>query len=213
MNELTAFIHWANRISSRRGLICHFYISESTKQYYSSTDYAFFNLFSDSKNWMVKGTTEHGVISKRGKTSPIPCLNCFEVNDKFYEALKQLSDKGNTRFELGIIFNKRKLKTHYGRNKIIDVTPIAKPPDPFPSPRECHRYDWICSRRKLWPFHQCDVVRLEIPETDFGLPITAIPCQAIMGMLIRRKEHHGIVNLLQELKKWDMKRIGVFPLL
>jgi hypothetical protein len=135
------------------------------------------------------------------------------VNRKFYDALDRLSDEGNPRFELGIIFNKRKLKNQYGKARVIDVTPIVKPPDPFPSPKECHHYGWARSRRKLWPFNNCDVVRLEIRGSDFGLPITAISRQSIMGMVTKRKDYHGIVSMLQERKDWDSSKIRVFPLL
>lgn len=213
MSTLNKLQHWADKESNRRGLLCHFYISGNEKQYYSTTDYAYFNLFSNSPDWIVKGTTEHGVASKRGKISLVPCLNCFEVNDKFYEALGRLSEEGNPRFELGIILNKRKLKTRFGKTKVIDVIPIFKPPDPFPSPKECHHYDWARSRRKLWPFNKCDVVRLEIPESDFGLPIAVIPRGTIMGILTRPKQYHGAMKMLQDIKRWDTTEKFVFPVL
>jgi len=213
MSALNKLTRWADKEGHRRGLVYHFYISESEKQYYSTTDYAYFNLFSNSPDWIVKGTTEHGITSRRGRPSAIPCLNCFELNSKFYDALNKLSEEGNPRFELGIIFNKRKLKNHFGKTKVVDVTPIFQPPDPFPSPKECHRYDWARSRRKLWPFNNCDVVRLEIPKSDFGLPIALIPRDTVMGILTRPKEHHGIMKMLQDNKKWDMTEIGVFPVL
>jgi len=213
MSSLNKLEHWASREGRRRGLVCHFYISKSEKQYYSTTDYAYFNLFNNSPDWIVKGTTEHGIASKRGITSPVPCLNCFELNDKFYQALDRLSEEGNSRFELGIIINKRRLKNHFGKTKVIDVTPIFKPPHPFPSPKECHHYDWARSRRKLWPFNNCDVVRLEIPELDFGHPIAVIPCDTVKGVLTRGKEYHGIMKMLQDIKKWDMSQISIFPVL
>ena len=213
MSNLNKFSHWAEKESNRRGLLCHFYISGSEKQYYSTTDYAYFNLFSESYDWIVKGTTGHGIASKRGKTSTVPCLNCFEVNDKFFEALDRLSQQSNPRFELGIVLNKRKLKTKFGKSKMIEVDPVFKPPEPFPSPRECHHYDWARSRRKLWPFNKCDVVRLEIPESDFGLPMAAIHYDTIMGMLTRAKEYRGIANMLQDIKKWNVAEIGIFPVL
>jgi len=213
MNELNRFIHWANKEMAGRRLVCHFYISESEKPYYSKTDYAYFNLLSDSRNWIVKGTTGHGIRSGRGKASPIPCLNLFEVNEKFFNALDLLSNQGNKRFDVGIIFNKRRLKGSFGKAKVVNVTPIFGPPDPFPSPKECHRYDWVRSRYRLWPFNKCDVVRLEIPESDFGLPIATIPYQAIAGMLIRRKDYHGIAKIMQDTKRLDTSRIQIFGLL
>jgi len=213
MSALSKMTRWAEKVSARRGLLCHFYISGSEKQYYSTTDYAYFNLFSDSSDWIMKGTSGHGITSKRGKTSAVPCLNCFEINDKFYEALDRLSEQGNSRFEFGIVLNKRKLKMQFGKNKVVDVEPVFKPPEPFPSPKECHRYDWARSRRKLWPFNMCNVVRLEIPESDFGLPIAAIRADTVMGVLTRPKEYHGIMQMLQDAKKWDATEKGIFPVL
>lgn len=213
MSALNKLERWAERERSRRGLLCHFYISGSEKQYYSPTDYAYFNLFSNSSDWVVKGTTEHGITSKRGRTSAVPCLNCFEINDKFYEALDRLSSQGNSRFELGIILNKRKLKTQLGKRRVVDVEPVFKPPDPFPSPKECHHYDWARSRRKLWPFNKCDIVRLEIPESDFGIPIAALRADNITGIMTRTKQYHGIMQMLQTVKEWNIAEIGIFPVL
>jgi len=167
MKELKAFIRWANRERRRRGMICHFYIAEISKekqkQYYSKIDYAYFNLFCDSPDWIIKGTPEHGVRSKRGKPSPVPCLNCFEINGKFYDAIRQLSVEGNEKFELGLVLNKRMLRRRF---EVIDVS--TKPPSPLPPPSECHYYDWPQQRaRGLQPFHYCDVVRVEIPKSSF----------------------------------------------
>jgi len=186
MKDVTRFIRWANRTRKRRGLVCHFYIERSTKQYYSTTDYAYFNLFSDSREWTVKGTPHHGIKSQRGKRSPVPCLNCFEIDDYFHEGLKTLCDEGNEKFELGIIFNKRKLKNWFGKNKIIDVS--EEPPSPPPPPNECHHYDRVQKRRgPLYPFHFCYVVRVEIPISKFhGLAIEGIPYHIVMAMLVKK---------------------------
>jgi hypothetical protein len=211
MREITRFIRWANRKRPWRRLICHFYIAKSRKQYYSTTDYAYFNLFDRSPDWLVKGTPEHGITSRRGKRSAVPCLNCFEIDEEFYEGLRTVCDEGNERFELGIIFNKRKLKNHFGEGKIIDVTPIVKPPSPYPPPKKCHLYDWRRSRRKLWPFHKCNVVRVEIRPSRFHkIPIEPIPYHIIMGLLVKNKDYSSI-ELLLEAKRWD--EIEVFPLL
>ena len=157
MTEISKFIRWANLERQYRGLLCHFYIEKSKQQFYSTTDYAHFNIFSDSRNWIVKGTPKHGIKSKSGKTSPVPCLNCFEVNKKFYDALKRLHTQVNQKFELGIILNKRKLKSEFN---VIDVCNI--PPFPRPSPKECHYYDFPQFRKGvLDPFNFCDVVRVE----------------------------------------------------
>lgn len=210
MKKITGFIRWANRTRKRRGLICHFYIAKSTRQYYSKTDYAYFNLFSDSREWTVKGTPHHGIKSQRGKRSPVPCLNCFELNNEFHEALKVLCNKGNEKFELGIIFNKRKLKNWFGKKKVIDVS--TEPPSPLPPPKKCHHYDWPRKRRGvLDPFNYCDVVRVEIPKSSFhNLAIESIPYHIVMGMLVKQDDYADICELL-ESKMWD--EIEVFPLL
>jgi len=192
VTEISKFIRWANHIRPYRGLICHFYIGKSRKQFYSTTDYAYFNLFSDSRDWIVKGTPKHGIKSQRGKSSPIPCLNCFEINEEFHEALRTLYDEGNEKFELGIIFNKRKLKNHFN---VVDVS--TSPPFPRPPPKECHCYDWPRKRiGTLYPFNYCDVVRVEIPHSKVHkLPITSIPEHIIMGMLVKQEDYSAIENL------------------
>lgn len=120
MPSIKRFRSWAKKDSRGRKLICHFYIKGSKNQYYDNSDYAYFNLFSGSKSWLVKGTLEHGISSRTGKRSKVPCLNCFGVNDEFYKAMKNLAKNGNSRFEFGIILNKRKLKnTTFG---VIDVS-------------------------------------------------------------------------------------------
>ncbi|MFX0117172.1 MAG: hypothetical protein ACFFB3_21685 [Candidatus Hodarchaeota archaeon] len=213
MTEMSRFVRWANRKRKWRGLICHFYIPKSTKQYYSKTDYAYFNLFSDSYTWIVKGTPHHGIKSTRGKRSPIPCLNCFEINPEFYDALKELQahrDEVSSKFELGIIFNKRKLKNLFGRRHVIDVSTDYI--SPLPPPRKCHHYDRPRKRvATLFPFNYCDVVRIEIPKSELSdLPIIGMPYDIIMGMLIKEEDFAGINGLL-ESKDWN--EIEVFPLL
>ncbi|MCW4047892.1 MAG: hypothetical protein NWE99_10115 [Candidatus Bathyarchaeota archaeon] len=59
MSQIVRFIEWAEEERVRRGLMCHFYMAESDKQYYGKIDYAYFNLYSDSRNWLVKGTPKH----------------------------------------------------------------------------------------------------------------------------------------------------------
>lgn len=209
IKEITRFIRWANRTRKRRGLICHFYIAKSTKQYYSTTDYAYFNLFAETRDWIVKGTPHHGIRSQRGKRSPVPCLNCFEIDDQFHDALKTLLEEGNEKFEFGLILNKRKLKNWFGKKKIVDVS--KNPPIPRPPPKQCHLYDWPRKRVVLYPFHYCDVVRVEIPQFGFfNLAITSIPYHTVMGILTKLEDYSDIRDLLEE-KRWET--IEVFPLL
>ena len=204
---INSFKKWARSQSYRRGMICHFYMPESNKQYYGKTDYAYFNLLSNSLDWLVKGTTGHGIKSKRRKSSSIPCLNCFEVDDEFFWALKKLTPGDNTKFELGILLNKRKLRSYFG---VIDVS--IEWPHPIPSPNKCHYYDNPRFRQgTLYPFNYCNVVRVEIPRSAIhGVHIAPISNDQIMGMLVKRGDYRAITKLL---KFKGMEEVEVFPLL
>lgn len=208
MRNVNEFIKWAKKETYRRGLVCHFYIHKSKKQYYDKTDYAYFNLFCDSQDWIVKGTTGHGISSQRNKRSKIPCLNCFEVNDKFYKAIRKLSAGGNDKFKFGIILNKRILKKDF---EVINVSTII-PNGKRPPLNECHCFDIAHKRRwVLNPFNYCDVIRIEIPESEISEePITRIPKRAIAGMLVKNDDSRAVNKLLKENGKG---RINVFPIL
>lgn len=203
--KVSKFIKWAKNESYRRGLICHFYIPDSEKQYYDKTDFAYFNLFSDSRYWIIKGTPNHGIRSKKGKCSPVFCLNCFQVNDEFFSALKTLEERKNHKFDLGILFYKRKLKNRF---KVIDVS--IERPALHPPPSKCHYYDNASSRKGvLYPFNYCDVVRIEVPGSEFRrLPIAAIPRKYIAGFIVRRGDYWGVTRLL---KKKGMSSADAFP--
>jgi hypothetical protein len=198
LSQANRFIKWAKEKRVGRSLICHFYMAESDKQYYGKTDYAFFNLYSDSRNWLVKGTPKHGISSARKKRSPVPCLNCFEVNEEFYKALGKLQEGTNEKFDLGIILNKRKLKNKFN---VIDVSKY--PPNPLPPPKECHYYDRARQRVKvLAPFNNCDVVRVEIKPEPKQPPFATIPYQTITALLIRAGTYRQIAKLTKK-KRWD----------
>ncbi|HUW47657.1 MAG TPA: hypothetical protein VMW36_02805 [Patescibacteria group bacterium] len=117
---MARFKRWANSHRSGRGLLCHFYTVEGKKQkqYYTKPDYAYFNIFSKSPDWLVKGTTGHGITSERKRVSQVPCLNCYKVNDDFYTGLKTLAEEGNQKYELGIILDKAALKKVF---EVVDV--------------------------------------------------------------------------------------------
>jgi len=202
---ISSFIRWANQVSYRRGLLCHLYISSSTKQYFDKTDYALFNLIADSRGWIVKGTADHGIRSKRGKVSPVPCLNCFEINEMFFEALKKLKD--GHKFEFGIVLNKRRLANNF---KVINVE--ARLPKPLPPPKECHHYDSPRNRPgALSPFHYCDVVRVEIPQGKlWGAPITVLPRKTLLGYLVKKRDHEAFQELFEQKPS---KRARIFPVL
>ncbi|MDI6788954.1 MAG: hypothetical protein QME51_11335, partial [Planctomycetota bacterium] len=104
-------------------MICHFYIKDSSHQYYDNADFVYFNLLSKTRGWIIKGTPEHGISSKRKKRSQIPCLNCFEVDEKLYNGLKTLLKNGNKKFEFALLLIRRKVDHKY---KVINVS-IKRP--------------------------------------------------------------------------------------
>ncbi len=211
MKSSSKFIKWAKRESYHKGFVCHFYISDSNqrkqKQYYGKYDYAIFNLFSDSANWMVKGTVDHGILSLRGKRSQVPCLNCFALNKEFYDSLRRLGKEGNKKFELGLILNARKLRNYF---KVIPVSAEWWKVDYIPVDK-CHHFDNVRYRKPLSPFNYCDVIRIEVPKSlHFGVPMASIPSECIVGVLVRRGRYSDTRKCL------DMKGMGnieVFPLL
>jgi hypothetical protein len=104
-------------------MLCHLYEAEGTrqKQYYTKVDYAYLNLFCSSKEWLVKGTTEHGMRSLGTKKSRVPCLNCYQISDDFYEALEKHLVQNKKRYEFGLVLNKRALRKHFGESNVRDV--------------------------------------------------------------------------------------------
>jgi len=206
--ETGKFKKWVDRVKPKRGLICHFYIPESEKLYYDKLDYAFFNLYSSSKEWIVKGTFGHGIRSRRGKTSRIPCLNFFEVNSSFIDALNELNSTEDHKFHFGIILNKRFMQKYF--KKVIDVS--TEMPNPLPPPNQCHHFDSPRYRYGvLKPFHRCKVVRIEIPNSDLrSIPISSIPGKAVLGILVKPEDAFAVIKLL------NCKKLGelpVFPVL
>ena len=195
MTEQSRFTRWVRKFSPRRGLVCHFYIQEKAKPFYGKVEFAYFNLFSSSRDWVVGGTKNHGISSARNKKSQIPCLNCFEVNDEFCAVIKEYETDRNDQFEIGVIFNKRKLKRDF---KVISVS--TNRPDPLPPPNKCHHFDNPRFRvNVLRPFHYCDIVRVEIPAEVNQFPaISSIRWDSIMGMLAKPRNQNDIAKLLQD---------------
>jgi hypothetical protein len=205
MTEQSRFTRWVRKCSPRRGLICHFYIREKSKLFYGKIEFAYFNLFCSSKDWVVGGTKNHGISSARGKKSPIPCLNCFEVNDGFCAIIKKYKPDRNGQFEIGIIFNKRKLKKDF---EVINVS--KKRPSPLPPPSKCHHFDNPRFRGVLRPFHYCDIVRVEVPELAHFPAIDSIRWDSIMGMLVKPQNQNDIAELL---KRKGLGQIEIFAVL
>jgi len=214
MQELTRFKRWAERNRAGRGLLCHFYEAEGKqKQYYTKLDYAYFNLFSNSPNWVIKGTIGHGIRSKRGKPSQVPCFNCYQVDEEFYMALKAYCKESYTKYGIGIIFSKRRIKNLFGDDNVMDVEKWDFRKN-RPSPGECWKYDIGGKpRKKLWPFHNCQVVRIRIPPSNlYSLPIASIPKEAITGLLVKKEGYNiKMMEKILENKRW--KAIEIFPLL
>ncbi len=209
MKNLKEFKSWVRSYPEQ--LLCHFYQEEGEKQYYNKTDYAYFNLFSKSREWVVKGTPRHGITSKGNKPPTTPCLNCYSVKDEkglFFKALRELDTIRKKGLNFGIIFDKHELIE--SGLKVIDVS--IKPPNPPPPPELCHYYDRAQFRRgTLDPFNNCDVVRIEISKSElYGLPIISIPNQAIKAVLVKSSEVRAVKNILNSKGMSDIK---VFSLL
>lgn len=213
MKELARFKRWANSHRSGRGLLCHFYTIEGKKQkqYYTKPDYAYFNIFSNSPYWVIKGTTGHGISSERRKVSSVPCLNCYKVNNAFYKGLETLLEEGNKKHELGLILDKSALKRVF---EVVDVLHWDHK-DPRPPPSECWKYDILTKKAALYPFNYCKVVRIRIPYSNlYDMPIARIQSDAIMGMLVRKEGYNdkALAELFLE-KREDIGDFQPFPLL
>lgn len=223
MKSLDRFKRWVKEYSYRRGVICHFYISkqgneeadteQKTKrvQYFTKADYAFFNLFSEAEDWVVKGTTHNGVRDKYGDLCRVPCLNCFEVNKKFLKALGQLSIHENDKFEIGVLFNKRRLRSHFGKDQLCNVEDWMKNGCPKLPNKQCWKYDIFWKRRwVLNPFNFCDVVRIRMPKSRLRrLPIYPIPLEYVVGLLVRRSDYRPVLDS----SKITEHALEVFPVL
>ena len=217
MHDVERFVSWVRKKGSRNPLLCHFYYSgnddsdkdddNTQKKYYTKIDYAYFNLLSKSKDWIVKGTTGHGIDSN----STIPVLNCYEVNTKFIKAFERPVSEWAADYELGIILDKNGLISEYGQTNVKDV-------------KQWHYGDPACESSVTWcfdifekrrgvldPFNWCDVVRLRIRrKKNLGLPMKSIPYYLILGVLVKQGNYNAIRRLLKR-KKWQ--KCEVFPLL
>jgi len=212
MKELTRFRRWAGHNRKRRGLLCHFYETDSKKQYYTESGYAYFNLFSEIPDWIIRGTTDHGMRSERGKTCQTPVLNCYQIDNEFYEALESRCNDTSKKYEMGIVLSKSELKNYFGSDDVVDVE-LWKFKGPRPAPPDCWRYDVWQGRKRLIPFNKCNVVRAKIPESGlYGLPIKAIPSAAVMALIVKEEGYaEKALSKLLEQKGW--KEVEVFPLL
>jgi hypothetical protein len=207
--QLSKFRKWYKERSAYRGLLCHFYFKQSKSKVYDKADYAYFNLLNRSKEWIVKGTEGHGRTSERGGKSNIPLLNCYEIDETFYNALKQLDEEQIDNVEIGIILNRRRLENS-SDIKAVDPVSTDYPENPLKL-IECHRYDNPYHRKGvLYPFNYCNVIRAVIRPSILKIPIARIPANVIEGFLIKRGETSIIRELLEE------KRMGnteIFPIL
>jgi len=223
MRSLDVFKEWVEEYSYRRGIICHFYISKPGNeevdgddkakqvQYFTKVDYAFFNLLSQAEEWIIKGTIHNGVKDKYGDLCRVPCLNCFEVNGKFLDALEKLKINVNNRFEIGVLFNKRRLRSHFGSEEVCDVDDWIENGCPELPNKLCWKYDIYTQRRwALDPFHYCDVVRVRTRKSGLRrLPIHAIPLEYVVGFLVRRSDYRAVLNSPKSIKY----TFEVFPVL
>lgn len=227
MNQIQRFRIWAEKHRKKEGIICHFYYSDKQtimgrtkkprqKQYYTRVDYAYFNLFCDSQEWFVKGTPEHGIsgLSSQGyERSQVPCLNCYEINGKFYKALEAPEEEWNKEYEIGLILSKEGIRARFGEDRVKDVK-LWREEDkkPRPPPKLSWCYD-IGRKRAgtLSPFNRCGIVRIRIQKCrSLGIAIESIPIETIRGLLVKRGKCHAVRRFLQG-KGWN--ELEIFPLL
>jgi hypothetical protein len=217
MKPLTLFKRWSDRNRRGRGLICHLYESEGSKQkqYYTKSGYAYFNLFSASPDWIVKGTTGHGIRSERGKTCQTPVFNCYQINEKFYHALELQAKEPRKKYEIGIILNKNEIRKDFGENNVRDVE-LWDHSRPRPPPDDCWPYDIASPRKKLWPFNLCDVVRIRTTNTSlYGLPLALVPWNTLMGLLVKADGYNekALSKYLTRKKLDEIDAFEFFPVL
>ena len=173
--------------TGRRSLIVHFYRKDTSQQNetrnpFGSSNFFDFNLLATCRQWILKGTEGCGVLFNK-KSSPIPVVNFFEVDNEFFIALeKVVNDESKKKYYSSfVIFNKLGLKYHFGSEKVVDV--IASFGNPAKSLKEAHKYDMKKARFRLRPFENCNVVRIEIPvHPEFRKPIVSIPDKYIWAI-------------------------------
>jgi hypothetical protein len=211
MKDLTKFKKWTETKRKGRGLLVHFYESQGKqKPYYTKADFAYYNLFSEAQSWIVKGTEGHGIRSSGDKTSRVPCLNCYQINDKLYDALDKHDTEPKKKYEFGIVLSKSALKTYFGEDNVVDVK-LWDENKPLPLPANCWRYDKTRARSRLYPFNYCDVVRIRTPKSPlYNIPLVSLPKEAVMGFLVRSEgyDEEAITNILKQKKLVD----EVFPI-
>jgi hypothetical protein len=205
MTRAGKFSSWARRISYDKGMLCHFYLTNFEKQYYDNSNFAFMNLASSARGWVVKGTTDLGITGRNGKKSQVPCLNCFEVDDAFFKAFREFEGDANPRFQFGLLLNRRKLKNRFGKEKVIPVS--TDPPfSPRPPQNMAHYFDIPGQRRGvLGSFNKCKVVRVVIPHhEELNMPIIELPKGVIFGILVKRGLMGVAKKLLRQKGMYDV---------
>ena len=206
--EFKKFVRWAKEEEKGKGLLGHFYIKRKTERY-EPPDFFILNMLSKDKEIFMKGTTGHGVKDNRGKPSETPCLNFYEVDDRFYKAMKEYyrnRGKFPLNYTYAIILDKRKMGERF---LLIEVKSRWKATERI-GPRNCHYYDDPRFRRVLRPFNNCGITRAEVkPDKIIKKPFARIPTNLLIGILTPKKEKRIFRDLL---KKKGLNKVEVFAL-
>ncbi len=211
MNTLSNFMSWLRKDCEEKEMLCHFYYQTKSKakrkekNYSNKVDFAYFNLFNDSKKWVIKGTTGHGT----DLTCEVPVLNCYRINSEFIKALKKPVNEWKFDYEFGLILDKEKL-VEGCETYLRYVMTNTKNPKYNSMDSWCKDKGW---RRKgvLDPFNMCDVVRLRILRSrNLAVPIKLLDDATIRATLVKRGNKEPVRTLL-DTKGWNDCK--VFPLL
>lgn len=206
-NECKKFIRWAKEKEKGKGLLVHFYIKKKSERY-EPPDFFILNMLFMSREIFMKGTTGHGVKYK-DRPCEVPVLNFFEVNGKFYDAIKEYyKNRGSyQKYQYAIILDKRKMG---GMFRLVMVKDISEATGRI-GPRNCHHYDVFRSRvGSFQPFNYCGVTRAEV-KSDRVLrkPIARIPTNFLIGIMVPKEEKRIFRELL---KQKGLTSVEVFAL-
>lgn len=132
----------------------------------------------------------HTMVSKTNMETCVEChvsiasrltANSLKLSDN--SAFREMTD-----LRLACFFNKRRLRSYFGRDEVCDVDDWIESGCPELPNKLCWKYDIFTKRRGvLDPFNYCDVVRLRTRKSGLRrLPIQAIPLEFVVGLLVRK---------------------------
>jgi len=201
--ELARFKKWASNLSKNDTLLAHFYIEQKlqkkegkflVKRIIDPPEYFTFNMLSKDKCWQVKGTSGHGMC---GTKFSVPVLNCWKVDNEFYDALRVYYRGQNkfTKYKCAVILSKNKLETIFD-----DIAEVSFFKGEKLSSKNCWHFDQPKFKPgTIAPFHYCKIIRIKIPKEPItGEPIVRIPASAVLGIMVQYGNKQSYRNLLNQ---------------